>query len=204
MKLFFSPGACSLSPHIVLREAGLPFELEKVDLRAKKTAGGDDYLAVNPKGYVPALKLDDGNVITEGPAIVQYLADLAPTKKLVPPAGTIERVRVQEWLNFITSELHKSFSVLFDPNATEEYKATTREKIGKRIGIIDKALEGKSFLMGETFSVPDAYLFTILSWAGHMKIDLAQWPNISAYFARVGARPSVLAAREAEKGTKAS
>ncbi len=199
MKLYFSPGACSLSPHIVLAESGLQFELERVDLGAKKTASGADYWQINPKGYVPAMALDDGQVLTEGPAIVQYIADLVPERQLAPPAGTMARYRLQEHLNFITSELHKGFSPLFNRKATEEWKTVVKELLGRRIGVVAKQLEGKAYLMGDTFTVADAYLFTILRWAKGAHIDLAQWPGLPDYMARVAARPAVHACLEAER-----
>jgi glutathione S-transferase len=198
MKLYFSPGACSLSPHIVAREAGLPIELERVDNKAKKTASGDDYWQVNPKGYVPALKLDDGDMLTEGPAIVQYLADLAPQAKLIPAAGSKERYHVAEWLNFITSELHKSFSPLFRPNTPDDYKPIVKESLANRFNFIDKHLAGRHYLMGDQFTVADAYLFTVMRWTSVQHIDLASWPNIAAYMGRVAARPKVTEALQAE------
>jgi glutathione S-transferase len=191
MKLYFSPGACSLSPHIVLVESGLPFELERVDLSAKKTASGADYWQINPKGYVPAIVLDDGQVLTEGPAIVQYIADLVPHKRLAPPAGTMERYRLQEFLNFINSELHKGFSPLFNPKLPEDWRIVVKELLGRRIGVVAKQLEGKAYLMGDTFTVADAYLFTILRWTKSTKIDLAQWSGLQDYMDRVAARPAV-------------
>ncbi len=191
MKLYFSPGTCALSPHIVLVESGLPFELERVDLGAKKTASGADYWQINPKGYVPAIALDNGQVLTEGPAIVQYLADLVPAKRLAPPAGTMERYRLQEILNFITSELHKGFSPLFNRKATEEWKTEVKNLLGRRIGVVSKQLEGKAHLMGDTFTVADAYLYTILRWATGTHIDLAQWPGLPDYMDRIAARPAV-------------
>lgn len=198
MKLYYSPGACSLSPHIILAESGLAFDLEKVDLAAKKTERGADYWKVNPKGYVPALELDDGQVLTEGPAVVQYLADLVPQKKLAPPSGTMERYRLQEWLNFISTELHKGFSPLFNPKAPEDWKSAARELLGKRVGIAARQLEGRSYLMGEVFTVADAYLFTVLRWARYVKLDLSPWPVLLAYLDRVAARPAVHAALVAE------
>jgi glutathione S-transferase len=162
MKLFYKAGACSLSPHIVLREAELPFTLEAVDLAKKTTAHGDDFRKVNPKGYVPTLELDDGQVLTEGPAIIQYLADLVPGKKLAPVAGSLQRVRLQEWLNFISTELHKSFSPLFWPEFPDAGKAIMRDRLKLRLGFVAEKMEGKSYLMGEEFSVADAYLFTVL------------------------------------------
>ncbi len=195
MKLYYTPGACSLSPHIVLREAGLTFDLEKVDLAGKKTADGGDYLKVNPKGYVPALGLDTGEVLTEGPAIVQYLADRKPDTGLAPAQGSFERYRLQEWLAFINSELHKSFGALFGP-LPEPSKQAARETIAKRFAYVEQQLAGKSFLMGNRFTVADAYLFVILSWANDLKIDLA--PNLSAYFKRIAERPKVQEAMRAE------
>ena len=198
MKLYFSPGACSLSPHIVLRETGLPFELEQVDIRAKKTKAGADFFAINPKGQVPVLALDDGDRLTEGPAIVQYIADQAPDSGLVPLAGTKERYRVQEWLNFITSELHKNFTPLFKPNTPDEYKQIARNNLAERFAFVDGKLAGKQYLMGDKFTVPDAYLFTVSNWATIQKIDLAQWPNLKAFADRVRARPKVQEALKAE------
>lgn len=198
MKLFYSSGACSMSPHIVLREAGLKFDLEKVDLGAKKTASGGDFNQVNPKGYVPALQLDDGSILTEGPAIVQYLADKAPAAKLAPANGTVERARLQEWLNFISTELHKTFGPLFGKDAPDDYKEKLKERIGGRIAYVEKQLAGKQFVMGGQFTVADAYLWTILSWGQYVGIDIAKWPAVKAYFDRVGARPSVQATLKAE------
>ncbi len=199
MKLYYSPGACSLSPHIVLVESGLAFALEKVDLATKKTEYGADYWKVNSKGYVPALELDNGQLLTEGPAIVQYLADLVPQKKFAPPAGTIERYRLQEWLNFISTELHKGFSPLFNPKAPDDWKSMVRELLSRRLGIVAKQLEGKSYLMGEDFTVADAYLYTVLSWAKHVKLDLSSLPILQVYLDRVAARPAVHATLVAEK-----
>ena len=198
MKLYYSPGACSLSPHIVLREAGLSFDLVKKDLHSQTREDGSDYRTVNPKGYVPALVLDDGQVLTEGPAIVQYLADQVPGKKLAPPAGTLERVRLQEWLNYITSELHKTFSPLFNKQASEDWKAAARALLDRRIDYVAKALEGRNYLMGDTFTVADCYLFTVLNWAAWVKVDLSRWPGASEYLKRVAARPAVQAALQAE------
>lgn len=197
MKLYYSPGACSLSPHIVLREAGLDFEMERVDLKSKKTEHGNDYLEINPKGYVPAMRLDDGELLTEGPAIVQYLADRVPERKLAPAAGTMERVRLQEWLNFISTELHKSHSPLFNPAAPEEWKTWMRDLIGRRLALVAKQLEGRDYLLGD-FSVADAYLFTVLSWGRFVNVDTSAWPVIGAYQARMAARPAVQAALKAE------
>ena len=198
MKLYFSPGACSLSPHIVAREAGLDVELVKTDLKTKHTADGGDFTAINGKGYVPTLQLDNGQVLTEGPAIVQYLADQKPDSSLAPAAGTMERYRVQEWLNFITSEIHKSFSPLFNPTASADSKEAAKANLGKRFEFIAKHLEGKSYLMGDKFTVPDAYLFTVANWGQWVGIDIGQWPNVKAHHARVAARPKVQAALKAE------
>lgn len=198
MKLYYSPGACSLSPHIVLREAGLPFDLEQVDVRAKKTKDGGDFFKINPKGQVPALMLDDGALLTEGPAVVQYVADKAPASKLIPAAGTKERYHVMEWLNFITSELHKNFSPLFRPNTPDDYKPIARENLASRFGFVDKQLAGKQYLTGSGFTVADAYLFVMTNWAVAQKIDLAAWPNVLAFRERVLARPKVQEAMKAE------
>ncbi len=198
MKLYFSPGACSLSPHIVLREAGFEFTLEKVNLRNRQTASGVDYTTINPKGYVPALDLGNGELLTEGPAIVQYLADQAPESRLAPPCGTLERARVQEWLTFIGTELHKNFSPLFNPAASADAKEAARANLARRLPIAAQALENRPYLTGETFSVADAYLFTVLTWTGLGGVDLSPWPSLGAFQERVGARPSVQAALEAE------
>jgi len=198
MKLYYAPGACSLSPHIVAREAGLPLNLVRVDTKGKKTITGDDYLSINGKGYVPLLELDDGTRLTEGPAIVQYLADRAPQKKLAPANGTIARYQLQEWLNFITSELHKQFSPLFDPSMPDEVKEKFRGKIRNRFEWINEQLGDKPFLMGDDFTVADAYLFTVANWSKHTGIDLARWPKLQAYLARVTARPDVQTALKEE------
>ena len=198
VKLYFSPGACSLSPHIVLRESGLPFELEQVNLQTKKLKSGDDFLEVNAKGQVPVLKLDSGDILTEGPAIVQYIADQKPESGLAPKAGTIQRYHVQEWLNFITSELHKSFTPLFRPNTPEEYVKISKENLANRFGFLDKELGKRQYLMGDKFTVPDAYAFTVVGWSRYKDIDLARWPNLKGYMDRVGARPKVQEAMKAE------
>jgi glutathione S-transferase len=198
MKLYFAPGACSLSPDIVLREAGLNFELEQVDLRTKKTKSGADFLKVNPKGQVPVLVTDDGKTLTEGPAIVQYIADQKPEAKLAPPCGSFDRSRLQEWLNFITSELHKSFSPLFAPNTPEEYKTIVKENLAKRFAVLDAHFADNEYLMGSRFSVADAYAFVVVGWAKPMNIDLTKWKNLTAYLERVAARPKVKEAMKAE------
>jgi glutathione S-transferase len=198
MKLYFSPGACSLSPHIVLREAGLNFDLEQVDNKTKQTKTGADFWKINAKGYVPVLQFDNGDVLTEGPAIVQYIADQKPESGLAPKAGTIERSRLQEWLNFITSELHKGFSPLFRPNTPEDYKAIARENLFKRIEYVDKQLAGKQYLMRDRFTAADAYAFTVLNWSNVLKLDISPYPNVLAYLVRVKARPKVQEALKAE------
>ena len=199
MKLYYSPGACSFASLITLKELGLPFEAVQVDLRTKKTKDGGDYTAINPKGYVPALALDSGAILTEGPAILQYLADRQPASGLAPANGTLERYRLQEWLTFINSEIHKSFGPLFDPTAAEAVKDAARQRIAKRLDYTDKALAGREFLLGTQFTVADAYLYTVLSWSDHAGIDLGRWPALKAYLARIGARPAVQAAQAAEK-----
>ena len=198
MKLYYSPGACSLSPHIVMREAGIPVQLVKVDLQAKKTEDGTDFRTINSKGYVPTLELPDGQRLTEGPAIVQYLADQAPARGLAPASGTIERYRLQEWLNFISTELHKQFSPLFDPASEATLKTRQVEGIGTRFDWITKQLGSRDYLMGSAFTVADAYLFTVLGWAKYVDIDLAKWPVLAAYAARVTQRPQVREALKAE------
>ena len=199
MRLYYSPGACSLSPHIVLREAGLNFELVQVDVRAKKLkAGGEDFLKINPKGQVPVLELDDGDRLTEGPAIVQYIADQVPGSGLMPAVGTRPRYHAQEWLNFITSELHKNFSPLFRPNTPEAYKSIAKDNLASRFGFVDRHLAGQEFVLREQFTAPDAYLFVMLNWAKLQKIDLDSWPNLVSYRNRVAGRPKVTEALEAE------
>jgi glutathione S-transferase len=202
MKLYFAPGACSLSPHIVLRELGLPFDLVKVDLGAKRTADGGDYKTINPKGYVPALLTDDGHVLTEGPALVQYLADRKPEAKLAPANGSFARYQLQEWLNFISTEIHKSFSALFNPAMPEAAKEVNMAKLKQRFAELDVVLAKQDFLTGAQFSVADAYLYTVLRWAGHFNIDLNQWLALVRFFARVDARPAVQAAVTAEAAAK--
>jgi glutathione S-transferase len=198
MKLYYSPGASSLSPHIVLCEAGIPVELVKVDLRAKTLPDGSDYTLINPKGYVPTLELDDGRRLTEGPAIVQYVADHQPASRLAPRPDEFERYRLQEWLNFTASELHKSFSPLFNPGASEDWKNASRTRLESRFDWLSSQLADRQFVMGEQFTVADAYLFTVLSWARHVKIDLSRWPALAGYVERVRARPAVQEAQRAE------
>jgi glutathione S-transferase len=191
MKLYYAKGACSLSPHIVLLEAGLPFTLEKVDFATKKTDKGVDYLTVNSKGSVPTLELEDGKRLTEGPAIVQYLADQKPDSGLAPRAGTFERYQLMEILNFITSEVHKNFSPLFNKEASPEMKAAARAAIGKKFDWLCGFLGDKNYLVGSSFSVADAYLFTVLSWTALTGIDLNKWPVLGAYHSRIAQRPKV-------------
>ena len=198
MKLFMKAGSCSLAPHIVLKESGLAFETEVVDLKAKQTASGGNYLDINPKGYVPALKLDSGEVLTEGPAITQYIADQVPQKRLAPANGTIERSRLQSWLTFIGTELHKNFSPFFNPAATQEWKDIARANLERRFAYADSQIAGRQFLMGDDFSVADAYLFTVMRWAVYIKMDMAAWPNLLAFQARVAGRPSVQSALKDE------
>ena len=198
MKLYYSPGACSLSPHIVANEAGLAIDLEKVNLAEHKTESGQDYMAVNPKGYVPALRLDDGSVLTEGPTIVQYLADQKPASGLAPAAGTIDRYRLQEWLNFIGTELHKSFSPLFNKASSDDVKNTAKTSINKRLGYLNDQLASRQYLMGGNFTVADAYAFTIVNWTNFVGIDLKPYPNVGAYMGRVAARPKVQETLKAE------
>jgi glutathione S-transferase len=198
MKLYFAPGACSLSPHIVLREAGLNVELIQVDLREKKTKDGGDYLKINPKGQVPVLQTDDGDTLTEGPVIVQYVADTVPGSKLAPPSGSKERYKVQEWLNFIGSELHKTFGPIFRPTTPDAYKDLSKQAIANRFKFLNEHLANKQYLMGDTFTVPDAYLYVMTRWAPRVGIDLAQFPNLKAYSERVAARPKVQEAIKAE------
>ena len=198
MQLYYSPGACSLASHITLREAGLPVELKKADTKTKKLEDGSDYFAVNSKGSVPALRLDDGQVLTEGPAILQYLADQKPESKLAPKAGTLERYRLLEWLNFITSEVHKSFSPLFNPAADAAVKQYTTQNIEKKFDWINKQLAGKQYLTGDQFTIADAYLFVVTNWSNFVGIDLGRWPALKAFVERVAARPKVQEALAAE------
>jgi glutathione S-transferase len=198
MKLYYAPGACSLSPHIVARELGINVELKKVNNKEKKVEDGADFWQVNAKGYVPVLELDNGERLTEGPAIVQYLADQKPESGLAPKNGTLERYRVQEWLNFLTSEVHKQFSPLFRPNTPEEYKTIAKENIAKRFDFINQHLNGRDYLMGKQFTVADAYLFVLSNWTKSQQIDLSRWPNLQAFQKRVAARPKVKEAMQAE------
>jgi glutathione S-transferase len=198
MKLYFSPGACSLSPHIVLLEAGIAHTLDKVDLRSKLTSTGQDFRAINSKGYVPALETDSGAILTEGPAIVQYLADQAPDKLLAPAPGTMERYQMMSWLNFIGTEIHKNYGPLFNSGASEDLKANALANLTQRYTYVNKMLEGRDYLGGERFSVADVYLFVVTNWAGHLKFDLSAWPNVQAFQKRIFARPAVQQALRAE------
>ena len=198
MKLYYSPGACSLSPHIAMYEAGLAFEAIMAPTKTHKLPDGSDYYAVNPLGYVPFLTLDDGRSLHEGPAIVQYIADQAPEKKLAPTNGTYERYKLQEWLNLVGTELHRSFSPLFVPTTHPDTKATALERLQGRLKWVDGELAGKQYLMGDQFTVADGYLFVVTNWAPFVGLDLSPYPNLVAYRARVGARPAVIAAMKAE------
>jgi glutathione S-transferase len=198
MKLYYAPGACSLSPHIVARELGLPIQLQKVNTKDKSMEGGGDFWKVNPRGYVPVLELDDGDKLTEGPAIVQYLADQKPEAGLAPKNGTKERYHLQEWLNFLTSEVHKQFTPLFKPNTPDEYKKIAKENLANRFKWLDEQLAGKDYLTGKQFTVADAYAFVLLGWTKPTQIDLSQWPNLQAFHKRVAARPKVKEAMQAE------
>jgi len=198
MQLYFSPGACSLASHITLREAGLPFDLKRTDTKTKKLEDGSDYYAVNSKGAVPALRLDDGQVLTEGPAILQYIADQKPESGLAPKSGTLERYRLLEWLNFITSEVHKGFSPLFNPAADPKVKEYTTQNLEKKFDWLNQQLAGKNFLTGDRFTIADAYLFVVVNWSNFVGIDLGRWPNLRDFQARVAARPKVQEALAAE------
>lgn len=198
MKLYFSPGACSLAPHIVLREAGLNFDLEQVNLDSHRTQGGADFYAINPKGQVPALELDGGDILTEGPIIAQFIADMSSNIKLLPTAGGTARYRVTEWQNYITSELHKSFTPLFNSKLDTEAKATLRELLRKKYEWLNSQLAQQDYLTGSEFTIADAYLFTVTSWAGYVDLSLTDLTNIQAYLARIKARPAVNAALRAE------
>ena len=198
MKLYYSPGACSLSPHIALREAGLAFEPVLASTKSHKLQDGTDYYGINPLGYVPMLELDDGTRLREGPAIVQYIADLAPTKNLAPANGTMPRYRLQEWLTFIGTEIHKSFSPLFNPGMPEDGKAISKTKLRSRYEWLDSQLADKDYLMGDTFSVADGYLFTVTNWAKPTGVDISDLAKLNAWHARVGARPAVQEALKAE------
>ncbi len=198
MKLYYSTGACSLSPHIALREAGLPFELVLASTKTHKLADGTDFYTINPKGYVPLLELDNGERLTEGPAIVQYIADQVPAKNLAPANGTMARYRLQEWLTFIGTEIHKSFSPLFVPSTTEEARAAAKTRVLGRLGYVNEQLAGKQFLLGDQFSVADGYLFTVTTWARPTGLDISALTHLTNFMARVAARPAVHEAMKAE------
>ncbi|WP_426745087.1 glutathione transferase GstA [Myxococcus faecalis] len=198
MKLYFAPGACSLSPHIVAHEAGLTLQLEKVDTQTKVMQSGGDFWKVNPKGYVPALELEPGDVLTEGPALVQYLADLRPEAGLVPPAGSLERYRVQEMLGYINSELHKTYAPLFRNNTSAEVREERTAYLFKRYQLLEERLATRPYLFGDTFGIADAYLYTVTRWAKYVKVDMSGFPNLLAFMERVTARPAVRKALEAE------
>jgi glutathione S-transferase len=198
MQLYFAPGACSLASHIALRESGLPFDLRKTDTKTKKLEDGSDYFAVNSKGAVPALRLDDGQVLTEGPAILQYIADQKPDSRLAPKAGTFERYRLLEWLNYITSEIHKTFSPLFNPAANDAVKAYATQMLEKKFDWLNQQLTGKQYLTGDQFTIADAYLFVVANWSNFVGIDLGRWPALKAFQDRVAARPKVQEALAAE------
>lgn len=198
MKLYYSPGACSLSPHIVLHESGLSFEAVKAPTKTHKLDDGTDYYTINPLGYVPYLVLDDGRTLHEGPAIVQYLADQVPAKNLAPANGTWERYKLQEWLNVVGTELHKGFSPLFNPAMPEEAKVLAKDRLMSRLKWVDAQLAGKQYLMGDNFTVADAYLFVVTNWTKPTGMDISGFANLSAFRARVGARPAVVAAMKAE------
>lgn len=198
MKLYYVPGVCSLASHIALRESGLPFELDKMDPATRRAASGESYLETNPKGSVPALRLDNGEVLTEGAVILQYVADQAPSSQLAPPAGTMARYRLAEWLNYIASEVHKQYSPLFNPKLTPEWRENQVNMLAKRFDYLTQRLGKQSYLMGENFTVADAYLFVVLGWSARLKIDLNPWPSLKNYLTRIAARPSVQTAFKVE------
>lgn len=198
MKLYYSPGACSLASHIALYETGLPFETDQLIKTTKMTAGGENFMQINPKGYVPAIRLDDGSILTEGAAVLQYIADQRPGSGLAPKAGTMERYHLQEWLTYISSEIHKSFSPMFSKDAAEEVKSYARNMLGKRLGYAETQLANKPYLMGDHFTVADAYFFVVMNWSNIVGFDLAPFPRIKGYLARIAARPAVQAAMKAE------
>jgi len=198
MKLYYSPGACSLASHIILHETGLPFEIDKLNAATKTTASGEDFMQINPKGYVPAIRLDDGSILTEGGAILQYIADQQPASGLAPEAGSMERYRLQEWLTFIGTEIHKTFSPLFNKATTEEAKTNARDLLTKRLAYVETQLANKPYLMGDNFTVADAYMFVVVGWSSHVGFDLSPFPRLKEYIARIAVRPAVQAAMKAE------
>ncbi|MGB8408531.1 MAG: glutathione transferase GstA [Gallionella sp.] len=198
MKLYYAPGACSLASHIALHESGLPFEIDKLNVPTKTTSTGEDFMQINPKGYVPTIKMDDGSYLTEGAVILQYIADQSPNSGLAPKAGTMERYRLQEWLNFIATEIHKSFGPLFNKTLPEEAKINARNLLTRRLGYVEVQLANKPYLTGNSFTVADAYMFVVLNWSGRAGFDLGPFPKIKEYIARIAERPSVRAAMKAE------
>lgn len=198
MKLYYAPGACSLASHIALHETGLPFEIDKFIASTGKTASGEDFMQLNPKGYVPTIRLDDGSVLTEGAAVLQYIADQNPASGLAPRAGTMERYRLQEWLTYIATEIHKTFSPLFNKAVSLEVKDRAHELLIKRLSYVETQLVNKPYLMGNSFTVADAYMFVVVSWSDHVGFDLAQFPRLREYLARIAKRPAVQAAMKAE------
>jgi glutathione S-transferase len=197
MKLYYSPASCSLASQIALHEAGISHDIEKVDLKSHTTAGGADFYAINPKGYVPALELDDGSLLTEGTAILQYVADRAPDAALAPKPGTPERVRLVEWLGYVNSEVHKTMGGLFDGQMPAEYKEVQKQRIAKKLDWLNGLLAAKPYLMGAQYSIADAYLFVVLNWGQWVGVDIGNWPNLKAFMERVSARPAVVAALKA-------
>ena len=198
MKLYYSPGVCSLASHIALYETGLPFETDKLIKTTKMTTGGEDFMQINPKGYVPTIKLDDGSILTEGAAVLQYIADQQPASGLAPKAGTMERYHLQEWLTFISSEIHKSFSPMFNKDASEEVKNYARNNLTRRLGYAETQLANKPYLMGDHFTVADAYFFVVMNWSNIVGFDLTPFSHIKEYMARIVAHPAVQAAMKAE------
>ena len=198
MILYYTPGACSLCPHIVLREGGFDFELIRVDLATRQTENGDDFLAINPKGYVPALQLDDGTLLTENQVIIQYLADQKPAAPLAPPAGSMARYELMAWLAFIATELHKSFSPLYRPDLEDATRQAVLGLIGRRLGYVEGQLGDRPFLFGDHFTIADAYLFVVLTWTDYHRLDISPWPHLAAYKARMATRPAIQAALKAE------
>ena len=198
MKLHYSPGACSLASHIALHESGLPFTIDKLNVPTKTTSSGEDFMRINPKGYVPTIQLDDGTALTEGAVILQYIADQSPASGLAPQQGSMERYRLQEWLNYIAAEIHKSYSPLFNKTASEDIKTNARNMLNKRLPFVEMRLAEHAYLMGANFTVADAYLFVVLSWSAMVGFDLSSYPKIKAYLANIAQRPAVLAAMKAE------
>lgn len=198
MKLYFKPGACSMAPHIALRETGYVFDLERVDLARHQTTSGEDFLRINPKGYVPALRLDDGSILTECTVMLQYIADHMPASGLAPKAGTMERYRLMEWLNFLATEVHKPFSPFFNPKAPQEIKDYNLRLLMRRLEFLAGHINGRQYLMDDRFTVADIYLFTLLNWCNLHGVDLAQWPALKDYMTRIAARPSVRETMKAE------